>query len=196
MIARIPRPWLTWSLLASLVVVFLLRGVASDLVLELALQPQAFKPWQLVTYACLHASWGHLAANGAGLVYFGCRVELFLGWRRYGAFLVVCAVGGGLSQLSAAWAGVSPAIATVGASGAVYGLLVAGWVLWPRDWVLRATVVMYAVLALVSVLNAGGGPTAVYAHLGGMATGVLWLRRPSGVRSTGVHDRPGSRRGT
>jgi membrane associated rhomboid family serine protease len=165
---HVPRAWATWSLLVTLASLFVLQQIAGDGLASLALQPAAFRPWQLVTYAGLHAGLAHLLANAACLACFGPRVEFAIGPARYLALLAASAAGGGLLQFLTGQG------ACVGASGAVYGLLAAGWVLWPRDRLLRATVATYAGLALLAAASGPAGTgEAVWAHLGGLLAGLV-----------------------
>lgn len=187
MSVRVPQAWVTWSLVAVLASVFGLQQLAGDRMAVLALQPATFQPWQLASYALLHASLAHLVANGACLAYFGPRVEFALGPGRFVVLLAGCAIAGAACQLAAG----PTAIPTVGASAAVYGLLVAGWRLWPRDAALRTTAAAYAGLALLAAMTGpAGGSDAAWAHIGGLGAGsaaASWLRPrkcPTGARST------------
>jgi membrane associated rhomboid family serine protease len=100
----------------------------------LALFPLAsgnFMPWQLVTYAFLHFDLLHLFFNMLGLWMFGAELERLWGQKRMAQFLVISVVAAALSQLAVTWLLGSRAI-TVGASGALYGLLLAYAMSFPR----------------------------------------------------------------
>jgi hypothetical protein len=93
------------------------------------------RPWQLVTYAFLHGGLMHLAFNMFALYMFGGAIEQVLGTRRYLAYYFVCAVSAALTQLVFALVtgGVYP---VVGASGAVFGLLLAYAMYFPNNRVM------------------------------------------------------------
>src|SRR5438034_5719729 len=83
-----------------------------------------FAPWQLVTYAFLHGSLMHLAFNMFALYMFGGAIERVFGARRYLAYYAVCVVSAAITQL--AFAGITGEFyPTIGASGGVFGLLLA-----------------------------------------------------------------------
>src|SRR5437588_8704336 len=126
-------PPVTTALIVANVVVFLLQGVAPGIVVPLALWPLAasasgvgagFGPWQLLSYAFLHGSLVHLAFNMFALYMFGGAIERVFGGRRYLLYYLVCVVSAALTQLVVAsmMGGVYP---TVGASGGIFGLLLA-----------------------------------------------------------------------
>ncbi|CAG9185643.1 Rhomboid protease GlpG [Cupriavidus pinatubonensis] len=144
-----------------------------------------FAPWQLLTYGFLHANLAHLAFNMLGLWMFGRSVEASLGPGRMLAVYLASLVSAGLIQL-AVLGYIAPAhMPTIGASGAVFGLLFAYARLFPRRIVvllfppipmpawLFATV--YAVLELFLGLADTRTGIAHFAHLGGMAGSALLL---------------------
>src|SRR5437899_8090312 len=126
-------PPVTTALIVANVAVFLLQSAAPGLVAQFALWPLAaselnagvaFAPWQLVTYAFLHGSLLHLAFNMFALYMFGGAVERVFGGRRYLAYYLVSVVSAAVTQLI--FASVTGEIyPTVGASGGVFGLLLA-----------------------------------------------------------------------
>src|SRR5437879_12264158 len=132
------------ALIAASVAIFLLQGLLPELVIPFALWPWGasqvdpqvgFAPWQLVSYAFLHGSLLHLAFNMFALYMFGGAIERVFGGRRYLIYYLVCIVSAGLTQLAvAAFAGgVYP---TVGASGGVFGLLLAYGLYFPNNRVM------------------------------------------------------------
>jgi membrane associated rhomboid family serine protease len=149
---------------------------------------QTFMPWQLLTYAFLHANLMHVGFNMLALVMFGSPLEYTWGNRRYLAYYLVCVVGAGLCQLLvAAWlSGQGYAYPTIGASGGVFGLLFAYGLLFPNQRVMllippipmkaRTLVIVYGALELL--LGASGLQPGVahFAHLGGMLFGWLLIR--------------------
>ncbi|CAG9166010.1 hypothetical protein LMG23992_00665 [Cupriavidus laharis] len=145
-----------------------------------------FAPWQLLTYGFLHANLAHLAFNMLGLLMFGRSIEAAQGPGRTLAVYLASLVSAGLTQL-AVLSYITPAhVPTIGASGAVFGMLFAYARLFPRRIVvllfppipmpawLFATV--YAVLELLLGLADTRTGIAHFAHLGGMAGSALLLR--------------------
>ena len=187
-------PPVTTALIVANVAIFLLQSVLPGLVVPFALWPlgasQAnpglyFAPWQLVTYAFLHGGLTHIAFNMFALYMFGGAIEQVFGSRRYLIYYAVCVVAAAIAQLvvAALVGGVYP---TVGASGGVFGLLLAYAIYFPNNRVMlifppipmpaRVFVILYAVLELfLGVTNTQAG-VAHFAHLGGLAGGWLMLR--------------------
>ena len=174
-------PWVQRLLLAN-VMAFVLARMIPALQVEFAFVPQLvlFRPWTLVTYAFLHGGFAHIFLNMLMLFFFGPRLEERLGSRTFIQFYLICAVGG--AALSFAF---SPGAAVVGASGAIFGVVVGFARYWPRDdiylWgILPIQARMLALLMVLSSLFAGVGGAqdgiAHFAHLGGLATGYLFLR--------------------
>ena len=184
---------MTTALIAANVAVFLLEQIAPGLVFAFALWPlgtgqaggPGFAPWQLVTYAFLHGSVLHLAFNMFALYMFGGMVERVFGTRRYLIYYFVCVVSAALTQLvfSALSGGVYP---TVGASGGVFGLLLAYALYFPNNRVMllfppipmraRTFVLFYAGIELFLGVTGTQEGVAHFAHLGGMIGGFALLR--------------------
>ena len=150
---------------------------------------QNFQPWQLLTYGFLHGSIGHLLFNMLALYMFGAPLELTWGPRRFLAYYLICVVGAGLCQLAVGWWSVSsggPVYATVGASGGVFGLLLAYGMLFPNQRVMllfppipmkaRTLVILYGLFELGVGLTGLQPGVAHFAHLGGMLFGWLLIR--------------------
>lgn len=151
-----------------------------------------WRPWQLVSYMFLHSAPAqgggfnplHILLNMLMLVMFGGRVERALGSRRFLRYYILCGVAGGLLTLLPPFRAV-----TVGASGAVLGVLTAFGLLFPDEPVLlffipvpaKLVVIFLALLNLFSAAGAHGGISYI-AHVGGMAAGYLMLR---GIPFTG-----------
>ena len=185
-----PLPPLTRSLLIALLAVFVLQwipgiGPMVEGYGELwPVQSGQFWPWQLVTYAFLHSrtDMGHLFFNMLGLFMFGVELERIWGQKRYAQFLLASTIAAGLTQilLSTLLGNFAP---TIGASGAVYGLLIANAMLFPRRQMLlfmvyptsmTTAVIIFGVLELVFGIMGQGG-VAHFAHLGGLLGGALVL---------------------
>ncbi len=194
-------PPVTTALIVANVAMFLLYTSTGDLLLPLALWPLGaspftnvgFAPWQPLTYAFLHGSFTHLLFNMFGLYMFGGAVEQVFGSRRYLAYYAVCVISAAVAQLLVAWlaGGFYP---TVGASGGVFGLLLAYGLYFPNNRVMllfppipmpaRVFVVVYAVVELVMGVTGAQSGVAHFAHLGGMVGGFLMLRYWRGAGST------------
>lgn len=185
-------PPVTRALLIANGVLFLLTMVAEPVIAPLALWPlgAGFMPWQLVTYAFLHGGVAHLVFNMIGVYSFGSDLERVWGPRRYLTYYVTCVLTAAITQLvfTRITGSVNP---TVGASGAVFGLLLAFAILFPHRTVLllippipmKAPVfaVVFGVLELVLGVTGTQEGVAHFAHLGGMLGGFLLLtswRRP------------------
>jgi membrane associated rhomboid family serine protease len=147
-----------------------------------------FRPWQLVTSAFLHANLPHLLLNMIGLASFGSQVERALGSRRYLRLYFVAVLAAALVQLVvvSAAAGAQP-YATVGASGGVFGVLLAFGMLFPRRMVMLLfppipmpawlLVTLFAAIELTSGVFGTQGGIAHFAHLGGMLGAFVLVRR-------------------
>jgi membrane associated rhomboid family serine protease len=184
-------PPVTQALLIANVAVFLLEASGMVSLGEFALWPPSgfgsrFEAWQLVTYAFLHGNLAHLFFNMLGLYMFGSEVERLFGSRFYAAYYFGCVVSAALCHLAVTgWMGVPP-YPTVGASGGVYGLLLAFGVYFPHRQVLllsppiplpaRMFVILFAALELVFGVTGTAAGVAHFAHLGGMIGGWLMIQ--------------------
>ena len=154
-------------------------------------QSPGFAPWQLVTHMFLHGSVSHLAFNMLALWSFGRVIEKVWGVQRFLVFYLVCGIGAAvISQLVDQFmsAPVSIYSSTVGASGAIYGLLVAFAMMFPNFKIMLiflpvpiAAKHFVPVLLLID-LAAGftgfsifGQNIAHFAHLGGALVGLLMV---------------------
>jgi membrane associated rhomboid family serine protease len=138
-----------------------------------------FEPWQLITYSFLHGNFPHIALNMYALYMFGGMVERVLGARQFSWVYFASVLAGGLVQLVVVTMtrdqGIAP---TVGASGGVFGVLLAFAMLFPHSrlyiipipiplkaWVMVAG---YAAIELTSGVMGTSQGVAHFAHLGGM----------------------------
>ena len=191
-IAR-PMPPVTQALLIATVGVFLLQDMAGPALFAwFALWPPGapglpdFQPWQLVTYGFLHGSLTHIFFNMLALYMFGSDIERLFGSRFFLQYYFACLVTGAAAHLAvAAWMGAPPA-PTVGASGAMFGLLLAfGWY-FPRRRVIllfppipmpaRVFVTVYGLIELALGVSGTARGVAHFAHLGGMLGGFLMIQ--------------------
>jgi len=144
--------------------------------------------WQPFTYMWLHAGLGHIAMNMFALWMFGSPLALAWGPRRFLRFYLICGVGAGV--VIATWPylimNLSPQallIPTVGASGAIYGVLLAYSLTWPdRQIALLFPPVSFRAIWLipglfVMTLLFGGGGISHVGHLGGVLMAWIYLRR-------------------
>jgi membrane associated rhomboid family serine protease len=181
-------PRVTQGLILANVLVFVLdSALGGGLSGWLALWPlgDGFMPWQMLTYAFVHASVQHIFFNMFGLYMFGADVERVWGERRFLAYYLACALAAAITQLVIASFGVA-AGPTVGASGAIFGLLLAYARLFPHRMIMplippipmRAPVfvALYGVLELVLGVSGAQAGVAHFAHLGGLLGGFLLLR--------------------
>ena len=184
-------PPVTQALIFANIAVYLLGGLNVLALDDFALCPPGgfesrFAPWQLVTYAFLHGGLAHIFFNMLGLYMFGAEVERLFGSRFYAAYYFGCVVSAALTHLVVtSWMG-GPAIPTVGASGGVYGLLLAFGVYFPHRRVLllfppiplpaRVFVIVFAVVELVFGVTGTAAGVAHFAHLGGMIGGWLMIQ--------------------
>lgn len=143
-----------------------------------------FWPWQLVTYSFLHGGFGHIFFNMFALWMFGVQIENSWGSHRFGVFYFVCVIGAGLIQLFVVTAsgGLYP---TVGASGGVFGLLLAFGMMFPNQPIYiyflfpikaKWLVIGYGALSLWAGITGTQAGVAHFAHLGGMLFGFLLIQ--------------------
>jgi membrane associated rhomboid family serine protease len=184
------KAWL--AILIACIAGFLLQESAAPLLIEqLALWPlhdyrslPGFEPWQLVTYAFLHGDMVHLFFNMFALYMFGQAIEELMGSRRFIVYYLVCVVTAALTQLAVQkyMGTVRP---TVGASGGVFGLLLAYGMAFPRNKLMLIFppipmpawlfVTLYGLLELYLGFSSRDSNVAHFAHLGGMAGGLVLL---------------------
>ncbi|MBK7059053.1 MAG: rhomboid family intramembrane serine protease [Rubrivivax sp.] len=143
-----------------------------------------FAPWQLLSYAFLHSGTMHLFFNMFGLWMFGSELERLWGQKRYLQFLLAGALSAAVVQLVFNYVTNSP-VPTVGASGALFALLLAFGMLFPNRTIMplfppipmkaKTFVMVFGGLELLLGL-AGSSGVAHFAHLGGMLGGWLIIR--------------------
>jgi membrane associated rhomboid family serine protease len=180
-----------WLLLLN-IGAHLLLGPNQGLRYELAFVPALVlvKPWTLLTYMFVHANLMHLLMNMLGLFFFGPRLEARLGGRAFLGLYVVSGLGGALLSVFSAMLGLfPPGVPIVGASGAVFGVLLAFAMFWPHEpiylWAVipvpaRLLVIILAVFSLYAARTGVANDIAHYAHLGGFVGGYVFLRLRGG----------------
>ena len=167
-----------------------------------------FKPWQIVSHIFMHGNFGHLLFNMYSLWMFGSVLEQLWGPKKFLLYYLVTGLGAAALHMGVQWIEASSLVSkinengveamqaltryrmlmntpTVGASGAVYGILLAYGMLFPNNELriiflpiaLKAKyfVIIFAVIELVLGL-VGGGNIAHFAHLGGMIFGFILVR--------------------
>jgi membrane associated rhomboid family serine protease len=138
------------------------------------------RPWTIITYMFLHAGVMHLAFNMLALFFFGPRVEERLGSRNFLTLYLLSGISGALLSLI-----MGPSAAVLGASAAVFGVMLAFAYFWPdmpiHIWGIipvpaRMLVIITTVLSLWFGLGGVRGNVAHFAHLGGYAGAWLYLK--------------------
>ncbi len=193
---------LQWLLGDVRLIELMLWPLGSDVYSPTGIAP-SFLPWQLLSYGFLHGSFMHLAFNMLALVMFGAPLEHTWGERRYLTYFLVCVVGAGLCQLGVgSWAVShgSPPYPTIGASGGVFGLLLAYGMLFPNQRVMllippipmkaRTLVIVYGLFELGLGITGLQPGVAHFAHLGGMLFGWLLIRKWRGQSPFGKRPPP------
>jgi membrane associated rhomboid family serine protease len=159
---------------------------------QLVLIPSAVvqhgKVWQVVTYSLLHVNFSHVFFNMLTLWFIGAYLERDWGPRRFIECYTFCVVGAALVTIAVAYThflGMDPGTPTAGASGGIFGLLMAFGILYadqemflfPLPFRIKAKylVGIWVVVAIVAVFEPTGG-IAVFAHLGGLLFGFLWVK--------------------
>ncbi len=175
------------NLLIACIGVFLLQNLMGDRLVDLfGLWPPNpftphFEPWQLVSYAFLHGGFAHLAFNMFALYMFGPEIERLLGQRRFFTYYLVCVIGAAIAQLVVMRLLGNPPTPTVGASGGIFGLLLAFGLAFPRRRLMLIFppipmpawlfVTLYGLLELYLGVSGHDSGVAHFAHLGGMVGG-------------------------
>jgi membrane associated rhomboid family serine protease len=180
-------------LIISNTAIFILMALAGQLGMErrfwiFELVPQAviynFAIWQLVTYMFLHAGLLHILFNMLTLYWFGPDLERTWGLQRFLKYYFVCGIGAGICVVIAELIAGS-STRTLGASGAIYGVLLAYGLLFPDRTILflfvipmkvRHFVWLMGLLAFYSSISGGNSGVSNVAHLGGLLVGYLYIR--------------------
>ena len=179
-------------LILSNVVVFVLNMIVGEaMTIRLGLSPQAvfeqFALWQPFTYMFLHStsSFGHILFNMLALWMIGTELERTWGTRFFVKYYFVTGVGAAAtSLLLSMFSDTVYYSVTVGASGAIYGLLLAFAMYFPNRMLIlfifpvpaRIAVAILGAIAFLSSINGPGGGVAHSAHLGGLVAGYLYLK--------------------
>src|ERR1035441_6382088 len=182
--------WLLISNTAVFVLSYLAHQASfGDIFNLLALVPRAvvyhFAIWQLATYLFLHGGIWHLLFNMLTLWMFGVTLERDWGTRRFLKYYFLCGIGAGLCDVTVNALLGNWGTSTIGASGAIYGVLLAFGVLYPESTILflflfpiqaKYFVMIYGAMALLGALGTQNSGVSNVAHLGGMIFGLLYLK--------------------
>jgi membrane associated rhomboid family serine protease len=178
------------KLIILMAVLFLLQGIVSSrITLYFGLVPllvwKKFFLWQLFTYIFLHGGISHILFNLLALWMFGGELESYWGSGKFLRYFLFCGIGAGLCTVVSSPYQVIP---VVGASGAIYGLLLAfGW-LFPNRLIYiyflvpvpaKYFVVIFGLIELYSSIEGTGGGVAHLTHLGGLIFGILYMAYPT-----------------
>ena len=142
-----------------------------------------FFVWQLVTYLFLHGGFMHILFNMLSLWFFGKDLEDIWGTRRFLQFYFFCGIGAGLFVVLGNYLFGDPRIPTIGASGAIYGVMLVAAVLWPDRTIifiifpikLKYFVMILGAIAFFGIRDLNSGVSDI-AHLSGMGFGYVFLR--------------------
>jgi len=184
-----PLPPITQALILINVAVFCLDVALNQMLTAyMALWPVQspfFMPWQVGTYAFLHGSITHLFFNMFGIWMFGGELERIWGPRRYMHFFAASVLTAAAAQLIISMLAGSPN-PTVGASGGLFGLLLAFGMMFPNRIIVplippipmkaKVFVAIYGGIELFFGVTGTASGVAHFAHLGGMLGGWLMLR--------------------
>jgi membrane associated rhomboid family serine protease len=151
--------------------------------------------WQLLTYQFMHASLWHIFGNSLAIYFFGRELEILLGWKKYLTLFFTSGVVGGIFQVltTKLWPQIFPDAGVVGASAGAFGLIAAFAMIYPdRELMLllffviplrmraKTLLIFSAALAVAGVVfseSIFGGNVANAAHIGGMLTGIFYVRK-------------------
>ena len=192
-----PGPWtpaIKWLIIAN-VVMFLATLVYPPLVVMLGLTPQQVLErqwvWQPVTYMFLHGGPAHILFNMLGLWMFGVELERLWGTRQFLKYYAITGIGAGLTVMLVGllpFAGTAHTYyaVTIGASGALYGVLMAFAYYFPDRPLLMFLLFpipakyFVAIVGAMAFLSAPNSQVSEAAHLGGLIVGYFYLKGGSG----------------
>jgi membrane associated rhomboid family serine protease len=189
-------PPVTRALLIANIAVYLVQMLTGDLlIVHFALWPlgasrfadvAGFQPWQLVTYSFLHGGLTHIAFNMLALWMFGGPIERLFGSRPFALYYFVCVIGAAVAQLLVVRFWTGGFYPTLGASGGIFGLLLAFGMMFPHSRIMLLFppipmpawlfVIGYGVVELFLGITGTAAGVAHFAHLGGMAIGFVLIQ--------------------
>ncbi len=189
-------PPVTRALLLANVAIYLVQMLTGELlVAHFALWPlgpspygnvPGFEPWQVVTYGFLHGSLTHIAFNMFALWMFGGAIESLFGSRPFAIYYFACVIGAALTQLAVMHFFPNGYFPTLGASGGVFGVLLAYGMVYPHARIMLLIppipmpawlfVTGYGLIELILGVTGTQAGVAHFAHLGGMAFGFALIQ--------------------
>jgi membrane associated rhomboid family serine protease len=189
-------PPVTRALLIANIAVYLLQMLTGEaLIVHFALWPlgasqyanvPGFEPWQLVSYSFLHGGLTHIAFNMLALWMFGGPIERLFGSRPFALYYFVSVIGAAVAQLLVIEFWTGGFYPTLGASGGVFGLLLAYGMMYPHTRIMLLFppipmpawlfVTGYGALELFLGITGTQAGVAHFAHLGGMAFGFILIQ--------------------
>ena len=181
--------YVTLIIVAVNVAAFILTGSGRNANFQylFGLQPVLFTRahyyWQLLTYMFMHGSWSHLLGNMIGLLFFGLYLERQLGSKEFLLFYLLCGILCGAASLAIYLAAGFDGVLLVGASGAVYAVLLLFAVIFPRATVF----IMGIVPAPAPLLVAIYAGIAVFEQVFGMNQGVAHMTHLSGFAAAWIY---------
>jgi membrane associated rhomboid family serine protease len=190
--------WVQRLIILNVIMFFIELAGPRGFVNQLVLVPRnvLFTPWTMITYMFLHDPnhFTHILFNMLGLYWFGVSVEERLGSNRFLALYFISGLAGAVLSIF-----LSPNAAVIGASGAVFGVMLAFARFWPDAQILfffilplqaRFAVMVMAAMQLWAGFSGTGGGVANFCHLGGFAGAwlyLVWLERRAGARKFRAH---------
>ncbi len=175
---------ITSKLLVVNVFIFFLTTFSDSIFSLLALTPSLAVEgmfWQFLTYMYVHGGLAHIFFNMFALLMFGPTIEETMGSKKYFIFYTLCGLGSGLLHILINGVGIIP---LVGASGAIFGVVTAYGLMFPRNIIYVYFVPMPAIVAIglfagISILfgvSGVQGGIAHFGHLGGMIVGFILVK--------------------
>jgi membrane associated rhomboid family serine protease len=189
-------PPVTRALLLANVAIYLVQMLTGELlVVHFALWPlgatpydnvPGFEPWQVVTYGFLHGGLTHIAFNMLALWMFGGAIESLFGSRPFAIYYFACVIGAALTQLAVMHFFPNGYFPTLGASGGIFGVLLAYGMMYPHARIMLLIppipmpawlfVTGYGLIELFLGVTGTQAGVAHFAHLGGMAFGFVLIQ--------------------
>lgn len=182
-------PAVKWLVISN-IVIFLITSFWRDPILVLGLRPAdvwgRLEIWQIVSYMFLHANLLHVGFNMLALWMFGVELERLWGTRFFARYYAITGIGAGLCvMIVSVFSSQLAQSTTIGASGAIFGLLMAYALYFPHRQILlfllfpvssRVFVTIIGAVNLYSAMTATNAGVAYFAHLGGLLVGYLYLK--------------------
>lgn len=175
-------PWVKRLLIANAALFFVQWPLGPLLTFYMGFAPGRLllQPWAPLTYMFLHGNFWHLFFNMLALFFFGPPIEQQWGSREFIKYYVICGLGGAALSFVFAFDSI-----VIGASAAVFGVMLAFAMMWPKApiyiWAIFPVpafvlVGLFAVMSLMSAMGGGRDGVAHFAHLGGFAAGFLYMK--------------------